>query len=140
MSYLSYDICKWLDALVFSEQDDKLQAPSPGFSLYWLTGNVKESSQFSQKVGNAAPGFVVWPCFQKWKKLEAPAKFLLESCELLNAALIKFSPKGCKSHQRISISLLLSLSLLKIQSFQWYSERWLHNKYYLNVMEKELQL
>ena len=47
MSYLWYDICKWLDALVFSEQDDKLQAPSPGFSLYWLTGNVKESSQFS---------------------------------------------------------------------------------------------
>ena len=78
MSYLCYDICKWLDALVFSEQDDKLQAPPPGFSLYWLAGNVKESSQFAQKVGNAAPGVVVWPCFQKLEKLEARAKFLLK--------------------------------------------------------------
>ena len=65
MSNLCYDICKWLDALVFFEQDDKLQDPSPGFSLYWLTGNVNESSQFSQKGGNAAPDVVVWPCFQK---------------------------------------------------------------------------
>ena len=86
----------------------------------------EEFSHFSQKEGNAAHALVVWSCFQNLEKLEAPAKFSLKrTCELLNAVLLKFSSKGCKSYQRISISLLLSLSLLKIQSFQWYLERWL---------------
>ena len=100
MSYLCYDICKWLDALVFSEQDDKLQAPSPGFSLYWLTGNVKESSHFSQKVGNAAPGVVVWPCFQKLEKLEALLYFgKLKKTYLINQMKVRNdSIDTCEKH------------------------------------------
>ena len=33
---------KWLDVLVFSDKDDKPQAPSPASALYWLAGDVKE--------------------------------------------------------------------------------------------------
>ena len=49
MSWLCYDICKLLDVLVFSEQDDKLQTPFPASSLHWLTGNVRNPRTFRKK-------------------------------------------------------------------------------------------
>ena len=61
----SYSIHKWSDNLVFSDKDDKPQVPSPAFSLFWLAGDVKEPTHFSQRVGNLAPGGVVWPSYCK---------------------------------------------------------------------------
>ena len=58
---LCYDICKRLHNLFFSDKDEKPQVPSPKSSLYWLAEDLKESTHLSQRVGNIAPGVVVWP-------------------------------------------------------------------------------
>ena len=48
---------------MLSDKDDKPQAPFLASSLYcFMAGNVKESTHFSQKGPNVAPGVVVWPC------------------------------------------------------------------------------
>ena len=36
------------------------RGPSSASSLYWLAGNVKEPTHFSQRVGHRVPGVVVW--------------------------------------------------------------------------------
>ena len=63
MCCLLYDICKWLDILVFTDKDDKSWAPSPASFLGWLAGDVRKPTHFSQSVGNVAPSVVVWPCY-----------------------------------------------------------------------------
>ena len=55
-----YDVCKWLNVLVFSDKDDKPQAPSPAVSLLRSTGNVKEPAHLSQSVRHEVPGVVGW--------------------------------------------------------------------------------
>ena len=49
----------------------------------------------------------------------------LKKSELFSAVFLKYSSKGVWVALE-DINMLFSLSLLKIQSFRWYSERWLH--------------
>ena len=49
----------------------------------------------------------------------------LKKSELFSAVLLKYSSKGVWVALE-DINMLFSLSLLKSQFFQWYSERWLH--------------
>ena len=58
MSWLCYGSCKLLDVLVFAERDDKLLAPFPASSLYWLTGNVRNPRTFRKKEKTLLP--VLW--------------------------------------------------------------------------------
>ena len=71
---------------------------------------------------------------------------LLKKSELLSAVLLKrYSSKGVWVTLE-DINMLFSLSLLKIQSFRWYSERWLHmsrsrhNLWYSSTNEINLKL
>lgn len=66
MCCFCYEIHKWLDIVVFLDKDDTPQAPSPAFSLYWFTGNVKEPAHLSLRVRKVAPGVLVLLCFQIW--------------------------------------------------------------------------
>ena len=34
--------------------------------MFWLAGDVKEPTRFSQRVGHEVPGVVVWPLLLKW--------------------------------------------------------------------------
>ena len=77
---LCYGIRLRLDVPVFSDKDDKPQAPSPASSLHWLRGDVKESTFCLKRVGNV--GLAKFP---KVLKLGAPAKFPFQNCKLLNA-------------------------------------------------------
>ena len=45
-----------------SHKDNKPLALSPVSSLYWLTGDVKETTKFLQRVGYKVPDVMVWPC------------------------------------------------------------------------------
>ena len=67
MCCFCYEIHKWLDIVVFLDKDDTPQAPSPAFSLYWFTGNVKEPTHLSLRVRKVAPGVLVLLCFQIWE-------------------------------------------------------------------------
>ena len=70
MCCLCYDISKWLDILVFSDNDYKPLAPSPASSLCWLMGDIKEPTHFSQREGNLAPGDIGGLGNQEFKKTQ----------------------------------------------------------------------
>ena len=48
---------------------------SPASSLYRLAGDVKEPTNFSQRVGKVARGVVVRLYFEKFPEFRAPATF-----------------------------------------------------------------
>ena len=55
---LCYDICKRLDILVFSDEDEKPLAPSLVSSRYWVVGDPEDPEDL-QKVGDVVPAVVV---------------------------------------------------------------------------------
>ena len=54
-----YDICKWLDSLVFSDKDDKPELPSHNPSMFIILRDIKEPAHLSQRAGHVVPGVVV---------------------------------------------------------------------------------
>ena len=63
------DIYDWLDILVFWDNEEKPYAPFTAPSLYWLAGDVIESTHLSQRVESVAPG-VVESSHPKFPKLQ----------------------------------------------------------------------
>ena len=49
-----------IDVLVYMDEDDKPEVPSPAPSLSCLAGDVKEPTHYSKRVGHGVPSAVVW--------------------------------------------------------------------------------
>ena len=57
---LCHDICKWLDFQVFSDKDDKPEAPSHKPCSRITLWDVKELTHYLKRVGDIVPGVVVY--------------------------------------------------------------------------------
>lgn len=62
LAALAMTSAKRLDALVFSDKDDKLYALSLVFSLLWLAEDVTEPTHLLQRVEHEVHSVVVWSC------------------------------------------------------------------------------
>ena len=72
---------------------------SPASSLYRLAGDVKEPTNFSQRVGKVACGVVVRLYFEKFLNLGHLQ--LSKRCDPPNAVWLKFPEKYCKLKKEI---------------------------------------
>lgn len=68
-------------------------------SLYWLAGDVKEPTNFSQRVGKVARGVVVRLYFEKFLNLGHLQ--LSKRCDPPNAVWLKVPEKYCKLKKEI---------------------------------------
>ena len=86
MRCLRYDICKRLDILVFSDEDEKPQAPSLVSSRYWLVVDIKEPRRLAKSRGTQFP--LLWSAIDS--EIGGVCKISFEkNCKLFNAKCCK---------------------------------------------------
>ena len=82
MRCLRYDICKRLDIPVFSDEDEKPQAPSHVSSRYWLVGDIKEPRRLAKSRGRSSRCCGLPQILKLVVSAKSPSK---KNCKLFNA-------------------------------------------------------